>query len=339
MDRAFDLAERARGRVSPNPFVGCVIVGPGDEVVGEGWTQPPGEPHAEIIAVQQAGPAARGATAYVTLEPCDHTGLTPPCSTALVDAGVARVVIALSDPNPIAAGGVERLREAGIGVDVDVAPARAARQNEVFLHAIATGRPFVIAKTASSLDGFIADHAGTSQWLTGPKTRLRGHQLRAEVDAVLVGSATALADDPSLTVRLDGYDGPQPLRVVLDRRGRLRDADLRLLRDGEAETVVMAESDPGSVLDALWGRGVRSVLVEGGAGVIGAFVVAGLVDRFELHLAGTILGQGLPSVAAAFTLAEAPRLEMASAELCDDDVVVTAYPRRGAPRDPDRAGG
>ncbi len=328
MGRAFELAERAVGRVSPNPAVGCVVVA-GGQVVGEGWTQPPGGAHAEAMALRIAGAAALGSTAYVTLEPCDHTGRTPPCSRALIDAGVTRVVVALADPNPLAAGGTQRLRAAGVEVQADVAVARARRQNEVFLHGLATGRPFVITKTASSLDGFIADRDGTSRWITGPQARARGHQVRAVVDAILVGSGTALADDPSLTVRLPDHDGPQPLRVVLDRRGRLADADLALLRDGVAPTLVLDLPDPAAVLDHLWERGVRSVLVEGGAGVVGAFIGAGLVDRYEIHLGAVLLGRGLPAIDAAFTLGSAPRLEIAAAELCGADVVVTAYPRRG----------
>lgn len=323
--RAFDLAERARGRVSPNPFVGCVIA-QGDDVVGEGWTRPPGGSHAEVVALAAAADRAAGATAYVTLEPCDHTGRTPPCSQALIDAGVARVVVALTDPNPLAAGGAGRLQAAGVTVVTDAEPARASRQNEVFLHGLVHARPFVIAKIASSADGFTADHRGRSQWITGPAARARGHALRAEVDAVLVGSGTALADDPRLAVRTGDWDGPQPRRVVLDRRGRTRGADLHLVRD--ADTLVLDEPTPDAVLRRLWAEGVRSVLVEGGAGVIGAFTAAGLVDRFELHLAGLLLGSGLSAVTGAFDLDSAPRLELVSARLCDDDVVVTGYPRR-----------
>ncbi len=328
MDRALQVAERARGRVSPNPFVGCVIVSDG-RVVGEGATQPPGGPHAEVMALAAAGEHARGATAYVTLEPCDHTGRTPPCSLALIDAGVSRVVIALADPNPVARGGADRLRAAGVQVDLDVAPDAARRQNEVFLHGLSAGRPFVVAKTASSLDGFIADRDGRSQWITSPWAREHGQLLRAEVDAVLVGSGTALADDPALTVRIQGWDGPQPLRVVLDRRGRLAGRQLALLTDGLADTVVLDAPTPAAVLADLWDRGVRSVLLEGGAGVVGAFLSAGLVDRFEIHLGGVILGEGLSGVGAAFTLATAPRLRIAGVKTSDDDVVVTAYPKRG----------
>lgn len=327
MDRAFDLAERARGRVSPNPLVGCVIAVDG-QVVGEGWTRPAGQAHAEIVALDHAGARAQRATAYVTLEPCDHSGRTPPCSQALVQAGVTRVVAAMADPNPVAAGGAQRLRRAGIDVETDVAVARARRQNEVFLHGLAQQRPFVIAKIASSLDGFVADHTGTSRWITGPQARRHGHLLRAQVDAVLVGSGTALADDPLLTVRLDGYDGPQPLRVLLDRSGRLAGRRLAMFDDGGSAPLVLDSPDPAAVLTRLWDRDVRSVLVEGGPQVIGAFVSAGMVDRFELHLAGMLLGTGASSVRASFALSEAPRLRLESARPCGDDLLVTAYPRR-----------
>jgi diaminohydroxyphosphoribosylaminopyrimidine deaminase / 5-amino-6-(5-phosphoribosylamino)uracil reductase len=328
LDAAFALGERARGRTSPNPFVGCRLVGADGVVVGEGWTQPPPGPHAEVVALAAAGAAAAGATAYVTLEPCDHTGRTPPCSRALAGAGVARVVAALADPHPAAGGGAATLRAAGVEVVLDADAERARGVHEVFLHGLATGRPFVVAKAAASMDGYLADAGGRSRWLTGVGTRRLAHRLRAEVDAVVVGSGTALADDPALTVRLDGYDGPQPLRVVLDRRGRLRDADLRLLRPGPVETVVLDAPDPAAALAELWHLGVRSALVEGGAGVLGAFVAADLVDRYELHLAGVLLGAGLPVLDAAFTLGTAPRLRPVAAALSDDDVVVTAYPHR-----------
>lgn len=326
MDRAFSLAERARGRVSPNPLVGCVVAVDG-EIVGEGWTQPPGQAHAEVVALGQAGARARGGTAYVTLEPCNHTGRTPPCSQALVDAGIARVVAALRDPNPVAAGGAARLRHAGVTVDTDVAVDRARRQNEIFLHGLENQRPFVIAKTASSIDGFIADHTGDSQWITGPEARQQGHRLRAEVDAVLVGSGTALADDPRLTVRLDDYDGPQPLRVVLDRRGRVTGQPLHMFADG-GNTVVLASPDPTAALTHLWEVGVHSVLLEGGADIIGGFLTAGLIDRFEIHLGGVILGRGLSGVAGTFALGQAPRLRLVDAQRSGDDLIVTAYPQQ-----------
>ncbi|MEE8603438.1 bifunctional diaminohydroxyphosphoribosylaminopyrimidine deaminase/5-amino-6-(5-phosphoribosylamino)uracil reductase RibD [Euzebya tangerina] len=331
MDRAFDLGERGRGRTSPNPFVGCVIA-QGEQIVGEGWTQPPPGPHAEIVALEQAGAAARGAAVYVTLEPCAHIGRTPPCTDALLAAGVARVVIALTDPNPVAAGGVATLVDAGVAVDQDVAVERATRQHEIFLHTVRTARPFVIAKTASSLDGYVADHAGRSKWITGPQARAAGHRLRAEVDAILVGSETALADDPSLTVRDIGggrtWDGPQPLRVVLDRRGRVKEARLRMQADDGAAPLVSDATRPEDVLQELWALGIGSVLVEGGPTIVSAFITAGLVDRYEVHLGGVILGEGLPAVPGRFTLDQAPRMIVAASTVWGTDVVLTAYPRR-----------
>ena len=334
LDRAFALGEHGRGRVSPNPFVGCVVVAADGRVVGEGWTQPPGGPHAEAMALAAAGDLAAGATAYVTLEPCNHTGRTGPCAAALVDAGVSRVVHALADPDPVAGGGGATLREAGVEVVGDVAADRARRTHEVFLHGVAAGRPFVVWKVAMSLDGRTVDHEGRSQWISGPAVRQRTHALRAEADAVVVGSGTVLADDPQLTVRLDGWDGPQPLRVVLDRRGRLRTARPRLLTDGLARTLVLDQADPKAVLATLWDHGVRSILLEGGAGVAGAFVADGLVDRYELHLGNVLLGHGRGAVDLPVSLADAPRLRLASTHLCGDDVVVTAYPPETPPIPP-----
>ena len=320
MRRALALAERGRFTVSPNPLVGCVLVRDG-EAVGEGWHERAGGPHAEVAALRAAGSCAEGATAYVTLEPCAHTGRTGPCTDALVEAGVTRVVAAVADPHPLALGGAARLRAAGVDVRTGVCEGEARRQNEVFFRGVTTGRPFVVLKLATSLDGRIAAADGTSQWLTGPATRLRAHTLRAEADAVVIGSGTALADDPQLTVRLPGYDGPQPLRVVLDRRGRVpRDARAGLILD---------EPDPKAVLAALWERGIRSVLVEGGAQVGGAFVAARLVDKIVVHVAPVRLGgDGLPALVGdgVRTLRGAPRLRLDGVERIGADVMLTLYP-------------
>lgn len=351
MRRALELAERGRRTVSPNPLVGCVVVADG-RVVGEGWHARAGGPHAEVVALAAAGPAARGATVYVTLEPCAHHGRTGPCTTALLEAGVARVVAAHADPHPDARGGADVLRAAGVAVEVGLLADEAAAQNEVFLHGVATGRPFVIAKAATSLDGRIAAADGTSRWLTGPETRQRVHALRAEVDAVLVGSGTVLADDPALTVRLPGVDGPQPLRVVLDGRGRVR-PPARVVSDGAA-TVVYTRGETGSagtaehvgvpggadggvdldaVLADLWDRDVRSVLVEGGAAVLGSFLRAGLVDRLEVHVAPVLLGAaGRPLLDGpwATTLADAPRFTPRNVVRVGDDAVLSVTPVRVA---------
>jgi diaminohydroxyphosphoribosylaminopyrimidine deaminase/5-amino-6-(5-phosphoribosylamino)uracil reductase len=351
MTRALALAEGGRRTVSPNPMVGCVLVA-GDEVVGEGWHERAGGPHAEVRALAAARERARGATAYVTLEPCAHTGRTGPCTQALIQAGVAEVVIALEDPNPEAAGGAGDLREAGMTVRVGVLAEEARRQNAVFLHGIAHERPLVIAKAAVSLDGRIAAADGSSQWLTGRPARERAHALRAEVDAVVVGSGTVLTDDPTLTCRLEGYDGPQPLRVVLDGRGRTPSA-ARVADDRAATLLVTREEatldpalmarvevatapggadggvSPHAVLALLWDRDVRSVLVEGGAAVLHAFLAAGLVDRFDVHVAPLLLGdRGRPLLAGSWpaTLGHVPRLRLDALERVGDDALLTLLP-------------
>jgi diaminohydroxyphosphoribosylaminopyrimidine deaminase/5-amino-6-(5-phosphoribosylamino)uracil reductase len=357
MRRALELAERGRFTVSPNPMVGCVIVADG-QVVGEGWHAAAGQPHAETGALASAGAAARGATMYVTLEPCTHTGRTPPCTDAVIRGGLRRVVIACADPHPRAGGGADVLRRAGIAVDMGVLGEEAARQNEVFLHGVRAGRPFVWLKSAVSLDGRVAAADGSSQWLTGPAARRRAHELRAQVDAVLVGSGTVLADDPQLTVRLDGHLGRQPLRVVLDGRGR-SPVDARVF-DGQAPSIVMVRPgagaalrragvcvveveidrdghlDPHAVLAALWERGVRSVLVEGGPTVVSAFVDRGCYERIVVHVAPLLLGEhGRPAVfGGPSTLAAAPRLVLDTVEQVGGDAVLqlTANPGRDLTR-------
>ena len=334
MQRALALAERGRTTVSPNPMVGCVLA-VDDEIVGEGFHEGPGGPHAEIVALRAAGERAAGATAYVTLEPCNHTGRTGPCSQALIDAGVARVVAAVADPNALAAGGADTLRAAGIDVEVGLLGAEARRQNAGFFFTVETGRPFVIAKAAVSLDGRIAAADGTSQWLTGEAARRHAHALRAEVDAVLVGSGTVLADDPQLTVRLPDYDRPQPLRVVLDRRGRVS-SQARLMNAGQhtregPSAVILSEPDVAAVLKTLWLNDIRSVLVEGGAGVLHAFLDAGLVDRLHVHIAPVLLGdRGRPLLAGpwAESLSEAPRWRLDCVEQLGNDAVLTLSPAK-----------
>jgi diaminohydroxyphosphoribosylaminopyrimidine deaminase/5-amino-6-(5-phosphoribosylamino)uracil reductase len=329
MSRALELAALGRWTVSPNPMVGCVLVRDG-EIVGEGHHVRAGEPHAEIIALGAAGSQADGATAYVTLEPCDHTGRTPPCSHALLDAGVRRVVVAVNDPNPLAAGGAATLRAAGVAVELGVLEQQARQLNTVFFHGVQTQRPYVIAKVATSLDGRIAAADGTSQWLTGEQARGRAHELRAEVDAVVVGSGTVLADDPQLTCRLEDYDAAQPLRVVLDRRGRVT-PDHRVCDD--SAPTLLTQAEPEELLSLLWGREVRSILVEGGATVLHAFLAAGLVDRLHVHIAPVLLGQqGRPLLAGpwADTLAEAPRYHLAALERTGDDTLLTLTPAKSA---------
>lgn len=346
MRRALELAERGRATVSPNPMVGCVIVADGD-VVGEGWHHVAGGPHAEAVALRAAGPRARGATVFVTLEPCTHTGRTPPCVDALIRAAVARVVIATADPNPKAAGGADALRRAGIAVDVGLLRDEALAQNAVFLHDVRTRRPFVWCKGAVSLDGRVTAADRTSRWLTSAPARRHAHELRGQVDAMLVGSGTVLADDPQLTVRLDGWTGPQPLRVVLDGRARVpvtarvfdRDAASLLLVAPDAHAGVAREAgievaeikidsrghlDPAAVLDELWHRGVRSVLVEGGPTVVSSFVDAGLFDRLLVYVAPLLLGDaGTPLLGGGpATLDDAERFVLERVEHIGDDAVL-----------------
>ena len=326
--RALELAERGRHTVSPNPLVGCVIVRDG-MIVGEGYHERPGGPHAEIFALDAAGERARGATVYVTLEPCDHTGRTPPCTAALIAAGVAEVVACVEDPNDLAAGGARTLREAGITVRMGVLAAEARRQNAVFFHGLSVGRPFVVAKAAVSLDGRIAAADGTSQWLTGQSARAQVHRLRANVDAVLVGSGTVLADDPELTCRQPGFAAQQPLRVVLDRRGRV--GPTARVRNHSAPTLISAHDTLDEVLADLLDRGVRSVLVEGGGAVLHSFLAADLVDRLNVHVAPVLLGErGRPLLVGpwAETLDEAPRFSLDRVEQYGDDAVLTLSPRR-----------
>lgn len=326
MWRALQLAERGRYTVSPNPMVGCVIARNG-QVVGEGFHARAGGPHAEVLALRASGDAARGATAYVTLEPCNHTGRTGPCAQALVDAGITRVVIAVEDPHELAAGGAETLRAAGVDVHLGLFAHSARQLNEVFFHGVATRRPLVVAKAAVSLDGRIAAADGSSQWLTGEAARRRAHALRADADAIIVGSGTVLADDPALTVRLPGYTAPQPLRVVLDGRGRVQSH--HRVHDAAAPTLVLSDHDPAVILATLWDRDVRSALVEGGATVLHAFLAAGVVDRLELHVAPVLLGErGRPLLAGpwAESLADAPRFTLRGVTQEGDDALLTLLP-------------
>ena len=326
MGAALALARRGLGQVAPNPAVGCVLVKDG-RAVGRGWTQPGGRPHAETEALARAGAAARGATAYVSLEPCAHHGETPPCAESLIAAGVARCVVALGDPDPRVAGqGLAKLRQAGIDVTEGVLAEQAAELNAGFLMRAAEGRPLVTLKLASSLDGRIATADGESRWITGEEARAHAHLLRAEHDAILVGGGTALADDPRLDVRLPGLEGRSPLRVVLDGSLRLPPGHdlvagagerptLLLTRPGhprarladyEAAGVELAEVETGpdgrlalaEVLSLLGGRGLTRLLVEGGGQVAAGLFRAGLVDRLVWYRAPKVIGgDGLAAVA------------------------------------------
>lgn len=326
MDAALNLAARGLGRVAPNPAVGCVIVKEG-RVLGRGWTQPGGRPHAETEALRQAGAAAEGACAYVTLEPCSHHGKTPPCADALIKAGIARCVVALEDPDGRVEGrGLEKLRDAGIEVSVGVKAEAARFLNEGFLRRVTELRPMVTLKIASTLDGRTATRSGESQWITGPAARARGHLLRATHDAILVGSGTALADNPRLDVRLPGLADRSPRRIVMDGRLRLPlDHDL-VARAGAQSTLVFTHSGAEELrvrsyheagvevveipkttdevlsvpdlLTILAAMGVTRLLVEGGATLAGSFMAEDLVDRIAWFRAGGVIGgDGLPAIA------------------------------------------
>ncbi len=293
MRRALALAEGVRGRTSPNPAVGAVILDAAGTLVGEGATQPVGGPHAEVVALAAAGERARGATAVVTLEPCAHTGRTGPCADALIAAGIARVVYAIDDPTSVAAGGGTRLEVAGVQVERDVLAEDAARGAlRPWLHATASGRPFVTWKLASTLDGRVAAADYSSQWISSVISRADAHAIRAGVDAIMVGSGTVLADDPQLTARRpDGSLAEhQPLRVVLDRRHRTPQ-NSRVL-DNAAETLILDTAVPRFALKALFDRGVRHLLLEGGPTLAGAFVEAHCVDEVIAYLAPKLLGAG-----------------------------------------------
>jgi diaminohydroxyphosphoribosylaminopyrimidine deaminase/5-amino-6-(5-phosphoribosylamino)uracil reductase len=317
MDRALRLAERGIGLTSPNPAVGAVLVSDG-RVVGEGAHLRAGGPHAEAAALDAAGPAARGATCYVTLEPCAHFGRTPPCADALVRAGVSRVVAAVGDPHREVDGrGLARLQAAGVTVAVGLRAAEARALNRAFFCAVTEGRPHVTLKTAMTLDGRIASADGASRWITGEAARLEAHRLRFAADAVVVGIGTVLADDPQLTVRHSGLPPKEPLRVVVDSRLRLP-ADARILRSGDPGRVLVACAAPApagpaaalrargarvlelpgeggrvdlrALLEALRALHVIAVLIEGGGELGGAFAEAGLVDRVAFFVAPRLLG-------------------------------------------------
>ena len=319
MGAALGLARRGLGRTWPNPSVGCILVGPDGRVVARGFTQPGGRPHAEAQALDQAGDKARGATAYVSLEPCAHHGKTPPCAEALVAAGIRRCVVATGDPDPrVAGGGTAILKAAGIEVLEGVLEEEARELNAGFSARIELGRPLVTLKLATSLDGKIATLSGESKWITGPAARNLGHQLRANQDAILVGSGTALADDPELTCRLPGLEGSSPVRIVLDSRLRLplsarlvadqarhptwlvtgadhapeklapyREAGVTLI---QLPTGKSGRVDLAAVLRSLGERGLTRLLVEGGANLATSLIAADLVDRLAWFQAPLVIG-------------------------------------------------
>ena len=356
MRRARELAERGRFTVAPNPLVGAVVVRD-NEVVGEGWHARAGGDHAEVMALDAAGSAARGAALYVTLEPCNHHGKTPPCTDTILRAGIDRVVAGCLDPNPKMQGrSMELLREAGIEVEL-LDDGSFARQNEQFLRLMTTGRPFVHLKLASSIDGRISASGGESKWITGEPARRRAHALRAEAGAVLVGAGTARTDDPLLTPRDLPEESPPVLRIVLDPHLTLSPQSKLAETTDEAPVVVFSgegadgakrddlrgrgvevvaapltgpggEMDLGYVLDELGRRGVRGVLVEGGGETVGRFVREGLADKLTVFYAPKILGAGGTPLMGSFevdAVGRAPGFRVEGVERFGEDVALTLY--------------
>jgi diaminohydroxyphosphoribosylaminopyrimidine deaminase/5-amino-6-(5-phosphoribosylamino)uracil reductase len=356
MNLALELAQTAKGKTNPNPLVGAIIVQKG-MIVGSGLHRKAGEPHAEVHAFRMAGDHAKGATLYVTLEPCSHYGKTPPCAELVKNSGVSRVVIAMKDPNPLVAGkGIKLLEEAGIEVEVGVLEARAARLNERFIHNMVHKRPFVIAKSAMTLDGKLAAYNGHSKWVTGEEARQTVHYLRNEMDSILVGIGTVLADNPSLTTRI-AEGGKNPVRIVLDSNLRTP-LDAYITECQNAQTWIFAkegadltkaealkakgvqvhyapEADNGLdlafILQVLFEKGLTDILIEGGSEVNGAFLRAGLIDKYLFYIAPKILG-GRHSLtpftgADVESMDDAVGLDFDTVEHIGNDLLITAYPK------------
>jgi diaminohydroxyphosphoribosylaminopyrimidine deaminase/5-amino-6-(5-phosphoribosylamino)uracil reductase len=325
MRRAIDLSRN--GFPAPNPHVGCVLVRD-NQIIGEGWHDFAGGPHAEAAAIAHAGSSAIGATAYVSLEPCNHQGRTGPCSLALIEAGVSRVVYACPDPNPKAVGGGERLRAAGITVESGLLTEEAAAENRQFFFALQNQRPLVVLKAACSLDGRIALPSGESKWITGEEARAEAHRLRADLGAVLVGRRTVELDDPQLTARIPGVTN-QPTRIVLDPGAKLN-ASYRIFDDAAPTIHMTGAFDLPGLMSELFRQGITGVLVEGGATTIGGFLKSGLFDRLELFMAPKILGSG-PTWNEGLildSLADAPQLEIGEIRRLGRDLWITATPAR-----------
>jgi len=356
MRTALALAVKAQGRTSPNPLVGCVIV-KDEQIVGEGYHHKAGTPHAEVHALTDARDQARGATAYVTLEPCSHFGRTPPCADALISAGIKRVVVAMKDPNPLVAGrGIERLREAGIQVDVGLLRQEASTLNEIFIKAITTGLPFVVYKTALTLDGKIATETGDSRWVSNDKSRHYVHQLRDHYDVIMAGSETVLQDDPALTCRLP--DGKDPVRLIVDGQLRVPE-NAQVLTSSEHSPCIIATTQAApkdkverlnlleqvevwqydtprhvplaELLRDLVQRGWTSVLLEGGGGLAGTLINEQCVDKIEFFIAPKLVGGNGPSPLSGLHIqhmAEALALHDLCVDLETGDLHVTGYLRQ-----------
>ena len=323
MDRAVSLAARGLA-YGPNPRVGAVLTDPEGVVLGEGFHRGAGTPHAEVAAIADArakGSSLAGATAYVTLEPCNHSGRTGPCSEALAQAGIARVHYAVADPNPQATGGAAALRS--VGIDAVLAPHVGAEElNARWLTSMRLGRPYVIAKWAQTLDGFIAATDGSSFWITGEVARNHAHGVRSRVDALLVGTGTVATDDPELSARPEGVLAPhQPLRVVMGRR---ETPGARVWRDDNA--VHLATHDPVDVLKALWARDVRTLVVEGGGEVLSTFIDNGLVNEINVYIAPALLGDGIRAVSGLgiTSMANVLRAQRVASTALGPDTLVTA---------------
>jgi diaminohydroxyphosphoribosylaminopyrimidine deaminase/5-amino-6-(5-phosphoribosylamino)uracil reductase len=340
MRRAAALAGAGGETTRPNPNVGAVVLDASGSVVGAARHERAGGPHAEVLALDEAGDAARGGTVVVTLEPCAHTGRTGPCTEALLAAGVARVVYAVADPTPQAAGGGAVLRAAGVDVEAGLLAAEAERANERWLRGVRLQRPFVVWKVAATLDGRVAAADGTSRWISSPESRRDAHLLRAECDTIIAGIGTVLADDPHLTVR-DGrgeLEEQQPLRVVVDSHARTP-GSARVLDDAAPSWVATAAElgtgpdggvDLGALVKELWARDRTLALLEGGPTLAGAFVRAGLVDRVVAYVAPTLLGAGVVSLSGTGigTLADGVALDIDDVRRVGPDLRITARPRR-----------
>ena len=353
MSEALELAQRGRGRVSPNPLVGATLLS-GPQVVGRGWHEGPGTPHAEVVALREAGDRARDATLYTSLEPCDHYGRTGPCTTAIAEAGVTRVVAAVVDPNPVVNGrGLDMLRERGIEVRVGVLERAARRINEAFFKHVTTGMPFVTLKMAATLDGRVAARDGSSRWITGEEARADVHRLRGDADAIVVGAGTALVDVPSLTVRDPDYLGQPALRVLVDAAGRV-EVSSKLFSSEAPTLVATTELAPQERVDAwraagadavlfesvdervplgelfrdLGKRDVQGALLEGGPTLAWSAVAGGLVDKVILYLAPKIVGgadaPGIIEGQGVMSIDDAVQLEVADVQRVGPDVRIEA---------------
>ena len=355
MDRAIALAEKGRGATSPNPMVGALII-KDDRVIAEGYHERVGEPHAEINALKNAVEDVTGATMVVSLEPCNHFGRTPPCTEAVIEAGIGKVVVGMVDPNPkCAGGGIKRLRDAGIEVEYGLLADKIAKQNEAFIKYITTGRPFVVLKAAITLDGKISEAPGKTTAITGPDTKQRVHELRNEHDAIMVGIGTVITDDPMLTTRLDGVKAKNPIRVIVDSKARTP-LNSRIVKSArEVRTIIAAGSRAAAAnIEDLKARGIEalklgrwdgavdvellleelgrleisSVLVEGGGSLIASFVKAGMVDKYMVFVAPKLFGEsGVDFVGG--KLDSARMLSITATERFGDDILIEAYPADG----------